>query len=299
MKYFNAGGTVDTTTGDITGTTAGGESSLSTWVGDYVTDMLGKGQALADMGYQGYGGQMTAGPTQLQQQAFEGVAGLTLPDNMGTFTPQQFTADTASQYMNPYLQQSLDPQLAEAKRQAQIQQLADNTRLTKAGAYGGSRQAIMDSESNRNLLANLASITGEGYNTAFDQARQQFNTEQGVELEAQTAANQYGMDILGTQAELGEQARQIEQDALAADYAQFKEERDFPYKQIQYQQSLLQGLPIGAQEYSYNTPSTASDLMAGLGGILTLLQQAGFDLGGGSGGSDTTEGTGNTDGGTE
>lgn len=53
--------------------------------------------------------------------------------------------------MNPYLQASLEPQIAEAQRQAQIQQVANASRLNRAGAYGGSRQAIMDSESQRNL----------------------------------------------------------------------------------------------------------------------------------------------------
>jgi hypothetical protein len=45
---------------------------------------------------------------------------------------------------------------------------------------------------------------------------------------------------------------------MKADYAQFKEERDYPYKQVQYMQSLLQGLPLEAQTTSYNAPSDAA-----------------------------------------
>jgi hypothetical protein len=52
---------------------------------------------------------------------------------------------------------------------------------------------------------------------------------------------------------------------IAADYAQFQEERDFPYKQVQYQQSLLQGLPISAEETSYIEPSEFSQIMGNLG----------------------------------
>ena len=265
----------------LSGTTAGTQSSLSTWAGDYVTDMLGKGQALSQMPYQEYQGQLVAGPSQLQTNAFSGVAGLTVPENMGAFTPQQFTADTASQYMNPYLQMSLDPQIAEAKRQAQIQQLQNNTALTKAGAYGGGRQAIMDSESNRNLLDNLANITGQGYNTAYQQALNQFNVEQGRQQTAQDAANQYGITALNTQASLGQQQRQMEQDALIADYEMFKEEQMYPYKQVQFQQSLLSGLPIESKSVTYNTPSQMSQLMSGAGGIMQLLTDAGL-LGGSS-----------------
>jgi hypothetical protein len=44
----------------------GKESSLSNWAGPYVTDMLGQGQALADMPYEAYEGPLTAGASDLQ-----------------------------------------------------------------------------------------------------------------------------------------------------------------------------------------------------------------------------------------
>ena len=155
----------------LAGEKTGVSQSLSDWAGEYVTDMLGKGAALAEMPYEAYTGPLTAGESELQTKAFEGLAGLTVPtDAMGVFTPDAFSAESAQQYMNPYLQAALDPQIEEARRQAQIQRLADATRLTRAGSYGGSRQAIMESEANRNLLQNLAAITGEGYRTAYDKA---------------------------------------------------------------------------------------------------------------------------------
>ena len=255
----------------LAGQQTGTESSLSNWAGDYVTNMLGKGQALSETPYQAYTGPLTAGASGLQQQAFQGVAGLTLPTNMGAFAPQSFTAQgTAQQYMNPYIQASLDPQLNEARRQAEISRLGDAARLSKAGAYGGSRQAIMESELNRNLMGKMADITGIGYNTAYDKAANQFNIEQGRGLEAQTAANQYGLSALGRQADLGAIQRGIEGEGIAADYGQFKEERDFPFKQVQYQQSLLQGMPLAAQSYSYQEPSTISNIMGSAGGVKAL-----------------------------
>ena len=63
---------------------------------------------------------------------------------------------------------------------------------------------------------------------------------------------------------------------IAADIAQFTEERDYPYKQVQYQQSLLQGLPISTQDYQYAEPSTLSNVMSGAGGILGLLDTMGI-----------------------
>ena len=158
---------------EITATTG----SLSPWAAPYVTEMLGKGQALANQGYQGYTGPLTAGQSAGQQAAFQGVAGLAVPtQQMGAFQPQQFTAQAAQNYMNPYLQAALNPQIEEAWRQAQITRLGDANRLTQAGAYGGSRQAIMESELNRNLGQNVAAITGQGYQDAYTQAMNQFNT---------------------------------------------------------------------------------------------------------------------------
>ena len=255
--------------GQLTGETG----SLSPWAAGYVTDMLGKGQALANQPYQAYTGPLTAGASAGQQAGFQGVAGLAVPtQQMGAFQPQQLTAQQAQNYMNPYLQAALDPQIEEARRQAQIQRLQDASRLTQAGAYGGSRQAIMESELNRNLLQNLSGIVGTGYQTAYDKATQQFNVEQDRAQRAQELVNQYGLAALSKQAELGAQQRGIEQEGIAADLAQFEEERDFPYKQVQYQQSLLQGLPIGAVQRSYSEPSALSEFITGAGGIAQLFK---------------------------
>lgn len=265
-------GTTGTGTGSTTQMPVGTESSLSNWVGPYVTNMLGKGQALASMPYQAYEGPLTAGPSALQTQAFQGLAGLAAPQQqMGAYQPGTFTAQgTAQQYMSPYLQASLEPQLAEARRQAEIQRVQDASRLTKAGAYGGSRQAIMESELARNLGQNLANITGQGYNTAFQQAQQQFNTEQQRRMEAQNQANQYGLGLLGQQAQMGAIQRDITGQGIAAQKAQFEEERDFPYKQVQYQQSLLQGLPLAAQTTTYQQPNILSEILGSATGIRGL-----------------------------
>lgn len=282
-----------TTTTTSTGTTGvgqqtGTESSLSNWAGPYVTEMLGRGQALANQPYQAYTGPLTAGPSTTQQTAFQGIAGLTIPtDQMKAFTPQQFTAEDASRLMNPYLKSALDPQIEEAKRQAQIQNLQNRTALTKAGAFGGGRGALMESEAQRNLQANLANITGQGYKTAYDQAMAQFNREQEQGLQSTTAAQNFGLAALQKQADLGAQERAIEQEGVTADINQFKEERDYPYKQVQYMQSLLQGLPLAAQTYSYSQPSTLSQILSGSGGIMDLYDR----LFPGSGNTTVTETT--------
>ena len=249
------------------------ESALSNYVGPYVTEMLGRGQALGSMDYQNYGGPLTAGQSDLQNQAFSGLAGLAIPsEQMGAFTPTSFTADNANQFMNPYLQAALTPQIDAANRQAEIKRISDAGRLTQAGAYGGSRQGVMEAEGNRALLDRIAGITGTGYANAYDKAMQQFNTEQNMQKSAQDMTNQYGLGTILKQADLGAAQRGIEGEGIAADRAQFEEERDFPYKQVQYMQSLLQGLPLAAQSYTYQQPSALSELQGTAGGIGALYK---------------------------
>jgi len=250
--------------GDILGK----ESSLSNWAGDYVTDMLGKGQALGSEGYQSYGGPLTAGQSGLQTNAFEGIGGLNIPtENMGAFTPQTFTAQNAANYMNPYLTASLNPQIEEAKRQSDLARLQNASRMTQAGSFGGSRQAILDSENQRNLQSNLAGITGAGYSNAYDNAMNQFNIEQDRASAAQSESNKYGLGAIQKLYDMGTAQRGIESEGIAADQAQFKEERDYPYKQVQYMQSLLQGLPIEAQQRSYSGLSDVDEFTKNYGNI--------------------------------
>ena len=278
---------------DISGQQTGTESALSTYVGPYVTEMLGKGAALADQPYQAYMGPLTAGTSALQDTAFTGLAGLALPTDasgasaMGAFTPGTFAASGApamttegadapaatgvvGEYMNPYLSAVLNPQLQEARRQAEISRQAEAGRFTRAGAFGGSRQALADLERDDRLQRNLADITGKGYASAFESARRQFNVEQDRAKQAQEMANRFGFDVLGAQSKAGQIQRDIEAEGIAADKAQFEEERDFPYRQVSYMQSLLSGLPLATQSYSYAQPSALSNILAG-GGLPDIL----------------------------
>ncbi len=254
---------IDLTSPD-TGAATGVESSLSPYVGPYVTEMLGRGAGLASMPYQAYTGPLTAGPSDLQTQAFQGIGSLNIPTgDMGAFTPQTFTGGIASQYMNPFLEAALAPQIAEARRQSDISALADASRLTKAGAFGGGRQAIMDAERDRNLQQNLSAITGKGYTDAFDRAMGQFNVEQDRSRGVQEDINKYGLSALGKIASLGGTQRDIESQGITADRLQFEEERDFPYKQVQYMSSLLQQLPLSTQAYTYREPSPIDNILSG------------------------------------
>ena len=261
----------------------GKESALSNWVGPYVTDMLGKGQAVGNKPYEAYGGPLTAGPSALQQQAFQGVANLTVPtQQMGAYTPQTFGAEQASQYMNPYVQEALQPQLQELQRQQEIKRVANAGRLTQAGAYGGGRQAIMESELDRAGLDQASKLTGNAYLDAYSKAQGQFNVEQDRQKAAQQQNNTYGLAALQRQADLGTTQRGIESAGVAADMKQFEEERAYPYKQIQYQQGLLQGLPLSSQSYNFAQPTALESYLSAMTGVNSAANQLSGSLGGSS-----------------
>jgi hypothetical protein len=88
-------------------------------------------------------------------------------------------------YMNPYLQSSLQPQLAEMQRQYGISGTQQQSNATKAGAFGGSREALMASENQRNKNIAMNQTIGQGYNTAYDVANR--NMQAGASLGMQGA----------------------------------------------------------------------------------------------------------------
>jgi hypothetical protein len=230
------------------------ESNLSSWAGPGIADYITKGTAIAQQPYQAYQGPLSAGYSPLQKQAFNTAGDIKVPTaSMGAYTPGTFDAAAAQKYMNPYLQASLDPQLAEARRQSQITQMGNAAQATKAGAFGGSRGALMNTETQRNLGTNLANITGQGYNTAYNNAQNQFNTENTMGLQAQNQTNQYGLSALSNQLGMGTAQRGIESEGIAADKAQFEEERNAPMANILATQRLYQGLPVSTVNSSTAT----------------------------------------------
>lgn len=230
------------------------ESNLSSWAGPGIADYITRGTAIARQPYEAYQGPLTAGYSPLQQKAFNTAGDIKVPTaSMGAYTPGTFDAAAATKYMNPYLQASLDPQLAEARRQSQITQMGNNAQAVKAGAFGGSRGALMNTETQRNLGTNLANITGQGYNTAYNNAQNQFNTENTMGLQAQNQTNQYGLSALSNQLGMGAAQRGIESEGIAAQKAQFEEERNYPMAGVLATQKLYQGLPVSTVT---NTTST-------------------------------------------
>lgn len=258
IKRFNGAVTGSAVTTTAPGTSS--SSSLSPWAGEYTTGLLGEAQGIAKQPYQAYGGPLTAGASDLQNQAFAGISTVA---NAGykptTYQGGTFDATQAQNYMNPYLSAALTPQLAEMRRQADITRVGDAGRMTQSGAFGGSRQAIMESEGNRNLLDKQTQAIGSGYQNAYDMARGQFNTEQDRKLNVDKATEasrqysaDYGLKSLNDMASMGATQRAIESEGVLADKAQWEEERDRPAAMVKFKRDLITGLPIQTQQTSVN-----------------------------------------------
>ena len=278
VKGYETGGNVATSSGGVPLDTSK-TSTLSPWAGDYITNFLGQGAALANAPQQVYGGPLTAGASNLQQQGFAGISDVAA----GGYTPTTFTSGTfgtteANKYMNPYLTAALQPQIDEARRQSQITQQQNAAKMTQAGAFGGSRQAILDAETQRALGANLANITGTGYNTAYDKAMAQFNAEQGRGLDTQKATEasrqysaDYGLKSLSDLMAAGQTQRDIEAQGIAADKAQFEQQQAYPFNMVEFQRKLVEGLPTGASTTAVNQDAV-SKMQSDIAGLASLYK---------------------------
>lgn len=226
---------------------------------------------------------------------------------MGAYS-QQFGQQQADQYMNPYMQNVVNIQQQAAQRQADIARTGRNAQATQAGAFGGSRQAIMDAEANRALADQQGAIQAQGLNTAFGQAQQQFNADQATRMQAQQAnigqqqfgANlgmqglqtglsaagqlgQLGQNVYGQQMginqlqnQYGSQQQALEQSKINQQIQDFATGQQYPMLQLANMNALTRGLPMQAtttQVYQA-APSMASQL-AGLGTAAYGLSQLG------------------------
>ena len=278
----------------IYGTGGGGEAPSNTkqkqtvtqdlpaWAQPYAKESLAKASALTDTPYQTYGGERIAQFTPLQQQAFGRAEGQQVAGQVGFGTGLAGLAGvssfgdqgTSARFMSPYMDAVVQQQMESAQRQADIASTQRGAQAVRAGAFGGSRQAIENAEANRALASQKGQIQATGLQSAFDRAQQQFNQEQATRLNAaqtlgQLGGQQFGqeMDITGQQFGMGQQQRQATQDILSQQYQDFLNQQRAPYDQLSFMTSMIRGTPMGGTTAQYNTtpaPSQFSQL-AGLG----------------------------------
>ena len=223
-----------------------------------------------------------------------GMVGNQMGQAGNQYAQQATDPNSIAAYMNPYLQQSLAPQLQLLGQQTGIKSAGEQAAATSAGAFGGSREALANSlqQQQGNLAAQQA--IGQGYNQAFGNAQQaqQFGANLGLQgQQAQLgaigqqlgAANQLAglggqqltsqEGIANLQNQVGAQQTQAQQNIINQAVQNYATAQQYPYMQLGVMNAMLRGLPTQQTSTSmYQAPpSTVSQLgglgLAGLGGL--------------------------------
>ena len=97
--------------------------------------------------------------------------------------------------MSPYQQNVIDIEKREAARQSDIMSKGIGDQATAQGGLGGYREAIQQSERERNLAQQLGDIQTMGSQRAFESAQAQLERERAAQL----GAAQFGLSRFGAQ----------------------------------------------------------------------------------------------------
>lgn len=128
--------------------------------------------------------------------------------NVREVTPQMIMG-TLGNYMNPYTQVNIDQGVKDLNRSRLTQLMSDQDQSIGSGAFGGSRSALLEAETNKNYNESVADFVDKKREDAFNQATNlatqeinrnmtadQFNAGQDANFEL---ANQQAMQNAGLQ----------------------------------------------------------------------------------------------------
>lgn len=246
----------------------------------YAEDIAKQAQRLSARQYTPYKGERIAGMSDAQVSALEqtkqmgpsryypaaGLAAL-----QGT---QEFGMPQAQVYMSPYQQAVTD--IAKRKATTEGQQALQQIRsqAARAGAFGGSRQGLIESQEIANLGQRLSDLQARGSEAAYQSAQQQFERDRQAKLAgagqlAAIGGAQQQAEIQRLQAlERAGTLEQAEaQRLLDLRYKDFLRQQDYPYQQLAAYSSAIRGLgpvsPVTTQ--AYQTPPSPFQQMLGLG----------------------------------
>jgi hypothetical protein len=282
-------------------------SDVADWAKPTAERTLGKAEALAtDKPYQSYGNwaQQTgadpnrvAGFNSLQNQSFQGAqnlqpsqglnsamnlagAGSMNSLNAGQNYMNMATNPNAMQgFMSPYMQNVVNSQMGEANRNYDISGTNQASQATQAGAFGGSRGAIMAAENERNRNTALNGIQATGLQNAFQNAQQaqQFGSSlglqgagqaiQGAGQMANIGTQQFGQqkDTLNLQNQFGGQQQANEQAKLGYNMQDYTQQQQYPYQQLSFLSNIMHGLPTGNVQTMYGMQPTTAQSIGSLG----------------------------------
>lgn len=198
-------------------------------------------------------------------------------------TTDRFSPDQISPFMNEFEDAAVQQALADVQRQSDIQAQGIRARAAAAGAFGGSRQAVQESELARNTLEQqgrtAAQMRQAGFESAAQRAQQAFEQQQA---RAQQAAQLTGsLGAQGSQAAL-QAAQQQGQLGLSAEQMAQAGAMDLGRMGLSSEQMAAQ-LGMSAEEFAARnaqqqaqTGLSAEELMARTGMNVQQLAQSGL-----------------------
>jgi hypothetical protein len=268
--------------------------AINTWAQPYVNNLLTGAQNLT----------ASSQPNALMQQSYSGAANLQLPGQFAqgaqaagqginqalgagqNYANMATNPNAIGAYMNPYIQQSLAPQLALLNQQQNLQGQNIAAGAVGKGAFGGNRETLAQGLNAQNYALAQQNAIGQGYNQAFQNAQQAQQFGANLGLQGAQAGIQ-GANVLG---QLGTQQNQANLGILGLQNQLGQQQYNLPYQNLQFMQSMLSGLPVASQTtQGWQSPANKLSQMAGLGttavGMAALAKQLGFNPFSGSGSS--------------
>jgi len=179
-------------------------------------------------------------------------------DNRAIDPSQSFNMGVAQRYMSPYQQAVTDIEKREARRESGQRGAGLGLEAARSGGLGGYREAIMQSERERNLGQQLGDIQARGLQGGYDRAAQQLQADRSATLAAQqqqlgaagtlgqlgAQEQALGMERLQGMEAAGQRQRAFQQAMLDVGYQDFQRQLGYPQQQMGFQQQLIHGLPI-------------------------------------------------------
>ena len=260
-------------------------SNIPEYFQPYLERLFERAEGVTTEPFERYEGQRLALPSPQQQAAYQGVEEMVggykpyiaTADLLTAQAAQQSTDPTAiASRMSPYQQAVVDIQKREALRDANKLQQQIGASAVGAGSFGGSRQALAETELARQTGQRLADIQAVGSQQAFQQAMNQLSADRAASLAAgqQFAGlgaqqQQLGLAGLGALETVGGTQQAQQQKALDIAYEDFARERTFPSQQVQEMSSVLRGFNLPVSTYTTSqaqqAPPTFGQQAAGLG----------------------------------
>ena len=286
-------------------------SEFPTELRPFIKDILGeaKGEFAREKeeGYIPFGGPQLAQFTPEQQQAFEtgrqqfgaqGLAGTPLGQASTYYQPalaatalgtSEIGEGDIQRRMDPFLQNVVDVAKREARRDEDIAAQGRSAQAVGAGSFGGSRQAILEAEAERNLGQRLGDIQAAGLSQAFQNAQRAAEAQRSREMMGgrqfaglgESAFTRARGDITGL-AGIGEAQQGRTQQALDLARREFEEEKAFPSTALQRYSSLIRGCGLTPTQTVVSTP--APPIRPGLGQQIAGAAGTGIGLYGQFGG---------------